>query len=122
MKHVRLFMLAFACFCLTGCASGGGANSKSADSGTGDTPLNVNVTTSPSVTITWTTDQPSTTQVQYGTTAAYANISSLDPALTTSHSVTLTSLSKTTIYHYRVLSSNASGNQVASGDLTFTTE
>jgi hypothetical protein len=115
-------MVAFECFCVIGCASGGGTSSKATGSGDSGSALNINVRISASVTITWTTDQPATSQVEYGTTTAYANLSPLDTTPTTNHSVTLTDLSKNTIYHYRVLSSNASGTQMTSGDLTFATQ
>ena len=72
-----------------------------------------------SATITWTTSQPSTGQVQYGTTTAYSYSTALNSAMLTSHSVALTGLTGGTTYHYRILSSNASGNQTKSGDLTF---
>lgn len=71
--------------------------------------------------ISWTTDQTSTSQVEYGTTTSYSSITPVDSALVTSHSVTLTGLVPDTVYHYRVLSINSSGEQATSGDLTFTT-
>lgn len=76
---------------------------------------------STSATIRWTTNEPSTSQVQYGTSASYGSATTLDPALTTSHSQTLTGLAANTLYHYRVMSQDASGNVATSGDFTFTT-
>ena len=72
-------------------------------------------------TITWTSDEPATTQVQYGTTTAYGSATSLSTALVTSHSQGLNGLVAATTYHYRVLSRDAAGNQAASGDFTLTT-
>ncbi|MBI2151009.1 MAG: hypothetical protein HYU27_10470, partial [Acidobacteria bacterium] len=43
-------------------------------------------------TITWTTDEPSDSQVEYGTTTAYGNSTPLDPSLVTSHTQTLSAL------------------------------
>ena len=77
--------------------------------------------TSNSATITWATDQASTSQVEYGTTTAYGNISAVNLSNVTAHSQTLTNLLSATGYHFRVYSANASGNQTVSGDLTFTT-
>jgi len=77
--------------------------------------------TSSGATITWTTDQPSTSQVDYGTTTAYSNSTAVDSNSVTSHSETLSGLVASTLYHYRVHSTNASGNETISGDLTFTT-
>src|SRR6266849_8659670 len=82
------------------------------------------VASAPSTTsaiITWTTDKPATSQVEYGTTTSYGNMSTPDSTLVTSHSVTLTSLSSSTIYHFRVHSTDANGNSSVSGDFNFTT-
>ncbi len=72
-------------------------------------------------TITWTTDEPSTSRVEYGWTGAYGSLSALDSALVTSHSVTITGLRSETLHHFRVLSADPAGNVGASGDGTFTT-
>jgi IPT/TIG domain len=72
-------------------------------------------------TITWTTDVAADSQVEYGRTTAYGSLSALDSTLVTSHSLTLTGLSRRTTYHYRVYSRNAAGALAISGDLTFTT-
>jgi phosphodiesterase/alkaline phosphatase D-like protein len=71
--------------------------------------------------ITWTTNEAATTQVEYGLTTAYGATTSLDTNLVTSHSVSLTSLSNNSTYHYRVISKDASNNQAVSADGTFTT-
>jgi len=76
---------------------------------------------STSATLTWSTDEPSTSEVQYGTTMAYGQQESA-PGLTTAHAVTLTGLAPATLYHARALSTDGCGNgPVLSGDLTFTT-
>lgn len=72
-------------------------------------------------TITWTTDKPANSQVNYGLTTAYGSNSSLDTTLVTSHSVTLAGLSSNTTYHYQVRSVDAGGNPAVSGDFSFTT-
>ncbi|MBI2209328.1 MAG: fibronectin type III domain-containing protein, partial [Deltaproteobacteria bacterium] len=72
-------------------------------------------------TITWTTNEPSDSQVEYGTTTAYGNSTPLDPSLVTSHTQTLSALASNTVYHYRVRSSDAAGNLAVSGDFTFAT-
>ncbi len=78
-----------------------------------------NVTTS-QATITWTTNEPATSQVEYGLDTNYGNSIS-DPALVTSHTLTPTGLEAGTLYHYRVISADASGNQSISQDNDFTT-
>ena len=71
--------------------------------------------------ITWITDEPSTSQVDYGKTTAYGSSTTLDTNLVTSHSVTLTGLEAGTTYHFRVVSIDGTENMARSGDNTFTT-
>ena len=91
---------------------------------TAPTISNVQVSVAPnkrSATITWSTDIPADSQVEYGTTTAYGAFSPLDGTLVTSHSVTLTGLTRFTTYHYRVYSRNSVGELTISGDFSFTT-
>ncbi len=74
-----------------------------------------------SATITWTTSAPANSLVEYGTSTSYGNATAVDPALVTSHSQTLKVLLPDTLYHYRVRSMDASGDEMISGDFTFTT-
>ena len=84
---------------------------------------NVHTTPNPTTaTVTWTTDVPTDSQVQYGTTTAYGSSSALNSTLVTSHSVRLSGLTRLTTYHYRVLSRNSAGTLAVSGDYTFTTK
>lgn len=71
--------------------------------------------------ISWTTDVPSDTQVEYGTTTAYGNLTPLNPNLTSAHWTQLTGLIPGTLYHYRVRSGDANGMLAASDDFAFTT-
>ena len=77
--------------------------------------------TSNAVTITWTTDQPATSSVNYGTTATYGSSSLVDTSLVTSHSVTLSGLAPGTIYDYDVVSQNATALSATSPTSTFST-
>ncbi|MFP5264745.1 MAG: fibronectin type III domain-containing protein, partial [Blastocatellia bacterium] len=77
--------------------------------------------TAGAATITWATNEPSDTQVEYGATSAYGASTPLSPAGVTSHAVTLSGLAAGTAYHYRVKSRDAAGNLAASGDFSFTT-
>src|SRR5260370_12772873 len=63
--------------------------------------------TSSGATISWTTDQPSNSQVAYGTSSSYGFLRALNPALVTSHSVILTGLSPSTTYHSKAQSTAA---------------
>lgn len=72
-------------------------------------------------TVTWTTNEAATSQVDYGTTSSYGQTTPLNATLVTSHSVTLSGLSASTLYHYRVRSKDTAGNERLGGDATFTT-
>jgi hypothetical protein len=84
---------------------------------------NVQVTsvTQTSAVISWATDIPSSSQVNYGTSSSYTSSTTLDPTLETSHSTTLTALSAGTIYHFEVVSTGSANNTSTSSDATFTT-
>jgi O-glycosyl hydrolase len=69
----------------------------------------------------WATNEPSDSQVEYGTTISYGSSSALNPNLVNSHSVSLGGLAASTLYHYRVKSKDAAGNLATSSDFTFTT-
>ena len=72
----------------------------------------------------WTTDEDSTTQVEYGLTTSYGTITPLDSSgafLRIAHSVSLSNLTSGTTYHYRMISKDARYNTVTSSDYTFTT-
>jgi hypothetical protein len=76
---------------------------------------------STSATITWTTDEASTSLVNYGTTTAYGSASTPNSALVTSHSVTLTGLTPGKLYDYDVVSANATPVSATSSNFSFTT-
>ncbi|NLT66113.1 MAG: hypothetical protein GXX84_05870, partial [Acidobacteria bacterium] len=88
-------------------------------------PVISNVSTSNAndagVTITWTTDEPADSEVEYGTSEAYGSSTPVNGALTTAHSVTLSGLSAGKTYHFRVKSRDAAGNAAVSTDYTFNT-
>ncbi|MFZ5875666.1 MAG: fibronectin type III domain-containing protein, partial [Nitrospirota bacterium] len=77
--------------------------------------------TSTGATVTWTTNEPSESQVEYGTTTAHGSTTPLNITLVTNHSMTLSGLSPSTTYHFRVTSPDAAGNIGTSADFTFTT-
>lgn len=66
-------------------------------------------------TVTWTTDEPATSAVAYGTSATTLG-STATGASGTTHSVTLTGLAPNTRYHYRVTSADPSGNTSTAPD------
>ncbi len=71
--------------------------------------------------ITWRTDKPATTRVEYGLTAAYGSFSPLFTELYPIHAVNLSQLQPATTYHFRVLSRDEYGIEGVSQDYTFTT-
>jgi len=71
--------------------------------------------------IRWETNEPATSEVEYGLTTSYGDSTPLNASLITNHSVTLTGLTLSTLYHYRVRSKDSLGNEEVSADATFTT-
>lgn len=78
-----------------------------------------NVTGSSAV-VSWNTDEPSNSVVEYGTTTAYGSAVS-DFASVTAHLVNLAGLANNTLYHYRVRSTDVAGNTATSADHTLQT-
>ncbi|MCL0056704.1 fibronectin type III domain-containing protein [Dehalococcoidia bacterium] len=74
-----------------------------------------------SATIIWTTNERATSQVEWGTTPAYGNLTTPCSDLKMSHSVTISELTPETTYHFRVRSVDGAGNETISDDQTFTT-
>jgi hypothetical protein len=75
---------------------------------------------SASALVTWATNQPSSSQVDFGTTMSYGS-STADFTMTTAHSQTLTGLVPSTTYHFRVQSRNVASAAATSGDFVFNT-
>lgn len=78
------------------------------------------ITTS-SVIISWNTDEDATSKIDYGLTINYSNSTIESSIYKKSHSVTLTGLQANTIYNYRVVSKDSSGNVVQSNNFSFKT-
>jgi phosphodiesterase/alkaline phosphatase D-like protein len=70
----------------------------------------------------WTTNERATSQVEYGTTTAYGQTTTLNTNLTFNHPTRLSGLTPNTTYHYRVRSKDAAGNLTTSADYTFKTK
>jgi hypothetical protein len=73
-----------------------------------------------SAVINWSTDKPATSAVQYGL-GAYTSATPMDPSAVNLHSVTLSNLTPSTLYHYRAASQDSAGNVAYSPDYTFST-
>ncbi|MCW3136373.1 MAG: carboxypeptidase regulatory-like domain-containing protein [Canidatus Methanoxibalbensis ujae] len=83
--------------------------------------ITVSAVTGSTATITWKTDEPATSQIEYGLTTSYGSSTPLDTNLVTEHTQTITGLKSNTTYHFRVKSKDASNNEAVSEDNTFTT-
>lgn len=70
--------------------------------------------------ISWLTDEPSDSQVDYGTTDNYGR-EAMNRDIVTSHSVVISGLAPNTTYYYRAKSRDAKGNLATSGGHEFAT-
>jgi len=71
--------------------------------------------------VTWSTDEPATSTVEHGPTAAYG-ASATAPGLVRDHAVAIAGLAPSSEVHFRVLSTDGAGNgPAASADASFTT-
>jgi len=77
--------------------------------------------TNSTATITWDTDDPATTQVQYGLTTSYGSSTTEVATPVTGHSAAVSGLASGATYHYRVKSTNGASLTTYSSDYTFTT-
>ncbi len=86
-------------------------------------PMGENDTTS-SIIVTWQTDKPSTTLVEYDQGLIggdYNNRSTEDATLNNSHTVIIKNLAPASSYHYRLVSKDKRNNVTTSQDYTFVT-
>ncbi|MFA6004680.1 MAG: right-handed parallel beta-helix repeat-containing protein, partial [Elusimicrobiota bacterium] len=108
-------------------AMGQDAHSSATDPSPSDTtPPSISVVAATSISsgsavISWSTNEAADTQVEFGPTTAYGQQSAWAAAMIVSHSVGISGLSASTLYHYRVRSRDAAGNLAISGDSSFTT-
>jgi len=71
--------------------------------------------------IVWTTNVAADSAVDYGTSTSLGSSTPIDPAMVTSHQVTLSGLAAGTTYYYQVTSSDSNGNHGHSGGHGFKT-
>lgn len=71
--------------------------------------------------ITWTTDEPANSLVEYGASESYGLSTALNSSLVTDHSMVVSGLDAGATYHFRVKSRDASGNLAVGADSFFTT-
>ncbi|MCD4690861.1 hypothetical protein K8S17_05305, partial [bacterium] len=82
------------------------------------TELTVRGISASSARVSWTTNRPATSEVQYGPAVNYSS-GVYDPSLTTEHNIVLTGLEFESIYHFRVISEDAEGLRAVTSDDTF---
>ena len=78
--------------------------------------------TSITATISWNISPASTGQVAYGTTNGYGSFTTLETNHLTFHSQNLSGLQTGTVYHYKIIGIDSSGNPVPPIDRTFITQ
>ena len=84
---------------------------------------NVNVvTTDVAATVTWTTNEPADSKVEYGLTTNYEKPAVSAAPLVSQHSLQLTGLQTQSTYHFRLSSRDFNSNLATTGDLTFQTK
>jgi hypothetical protein len=76
--------------------------------------------TNTTVKVTWTTNEASTSKVNYGLDGDYGTVAE-DVSLVTSHSVTVSGLTTNTLYEFEVISADSSGNISRNSQNNFTT-
>ena len=62
----------------------------------------------------WTTNKPSVSQIEYGTTTALGNFTASTTIFTTGQAVVLSNLASSTTYYFRVISTDQVGNTASS--------
>ena len=77
--------------------------------------------TATSASINWITNIAGSSQVLYGLTNTYGTSTTVNPALVTSHTVSLSGLTPNTTYHFQVTSTTNGNATTASTDQTFAT-
>ncbi|HTM68617.1 MAG TPA: fibronectin type III domain-containing protein [Candidatus Binatia bacterium] len=85
------------------------------------TEARVEEVTVSSAAVLWTTDEAADATVEYGATTDYGSTASSSDAPGTSHRVALSGLAPDAVYHARVRSKDAAGNEGVSADLEFRT-
>jgi len=73
-----------------------------------------------SAVITWITDEPSNSKIEYGLSTSYGS-TIFDTTMVTNHSLSMSNLTSDTVYHYRVTSVDSEGSPAISADCSFLT-
>lgn len=71
--------------------------------------------------ITWTTSEPTRSKISYGTSTAYTVETGFSSTLSSASTQVISSLTSSTVYHFKITAKDAAGNTTSTGDMTFTT-
>jgi len=85
------------------------------------TDVNVSGIGTGGATVTWTTSEPTTGQVNYGTTTSLGSSTTVESTASTTHSVDLSGLDASTTYNYQISATDAAGNNATTSLATFDT-
>jgi hypothetical protein len=77
--------------------------------------LSSSAVTASAAAISWTTNEPGDSQVEYGPTTSYGSLTALNATRVTAHLQSLSGLTAGTLYHYRARSRDVAGNLATSG-------
>ena len=83
--------------------------------------IQISEITTESARISWQTNEAATTQLAWGVSSSYGNLTTLENNNVQQHSVVLTDLTPNTVYHFQALSEDAAGNAGRSDDQSFST-
>ncbi len=83
--------------------------------------INVSDIKTDSATITWTTDKPTDTYLEYGLNDSYGDDETGDPILTTKHKINLNDIFSDSTYHFRIKATDLNGITATSDDQIFDT-
>ena len=109
---------------LSGCSglvSGASTTGNPPPSALNITNVQATSNTTSSSQIVWTTNVAADSALDYGTSASYGSSTPVDPAMITSHQVTLSGLAAGATYYYQVNSTDSKGNHARSGGYSFKT-
>ena len=110
---------------LSGCAgvvstTSGGTTSNPPSGTLAISSVQASAATTSSVQLSWATNIPATSAIDYGTTSVYGASTQVNGSMVMAHQMSLTGLSQQTTYHFRVRSTSGS-DSATSPDQTFST-
>jgi Bacterial Ig domain/IPT/TIG domain len=126
-KDFCSYALLLFCICslgLAGCSgfvNASGGNSGGTPAALAISSVQAATPTTSGFQVIWSTNVAANSAVDYGTSASYGSSTPVNSTMVTSHQLALTSLTIGTLYHFRVRSTDANGNNAASQDMTFAT-